>query len=83
MALSRTAVVLAASTAVVALAAAASVALLAPARAQSGPSACTCSAPVEVITSTLPTSPRAWVTNCQCGAQSCAVLNSQVLQCSK
>ncbi len=83
MALSRTAVVLAASTVVVALATAASVAIFSPARAQTATPACTCSAPIEVVTSTLPTSPRAWMTHCQCGAQSCAVLNGQVLQCSK
>ena len=53
------------------------------ARAQAGVAPCTCSAPVEVVTGALPTSARASITNCQCGAQSCAVLNSQVLQCSR
>lgn len=45
--------------------------------------ACICSGTVEVNAGTNPTSPRGWITNCQCGAQSCAVLNTQTLYCSK
>lgn len=54
-----------------------------PAQAQTGTAPCTCSSPVEIIAGSNPTSPRGWLTNCQCGVQSCAVLNDQALQCSK
>jgi hypothetical protein len=53
------------------------------AQAQTGLASCTCSNSVEIISGSNPTSPRGWLTNCQCGAQSCAVLNNQALQCSK
>lgn len=83
MALSRTlfGIVIAAST----LAVAGAIALggSSTAQAQAGIAPCSCSAPVEVVTGSLPTSARASITHCQCGPQSCAVLNSQVLQCSK
>lgn len=83
MNLSKTALVLGSVALVTTVATAVSMLHSAPARAQTAAPACTCSAPLEVIVSTLPTAPRAFITNCQCGAQSCAVLNSQVLQCSK
>ncbi len=57
--------------------------MIAPAEAQTGIAPCTCSNSVEIIAGSIPTSPRGWLIHCQCGAQSCAVLNNQALQCSK
>jgi len=69
--------------AAVVLAAIAASASFAPANADAGLAPCVCSAPVELLTGNLPTSPRASITHCECGAQSCAVLNNQALECSK
>jgi hypothetical protein len=81
MAVSKLTLVVAA--AAVVLAAIAASASFAPANADAGLAPCVCSAPVELLTGNLPTSPRASITHCECGAQSCAVLNNQALECSK
>ena len=81
MAVSKLTLVVAA--AAVVLAAIAASASFAPANADAGLAPCVCSAPVELLTGNLPTSPRASITHCECGAQSCAVLNNQALECAK
>jgi hypothetical protein len=83
MARSKTTLALAAAAVAIGLAALAAVSVYSPANADAGPAPCTCSAPVELLTGNLPTSPRASITHCECGAQSCAVLNNQALECSK
>jgi hypothetical protein len=83
MALTKTPLLLGLTAGAVLAAVAAATTMWLPAQAQTGTAACTCSNSVEIIAGSNPTSPRAWLTNCQCGAQSCAVLNSQILQCSK
>ena len=83
MARSRTTFALAVAAAAAGLAAIAEVTVFTPANADAGLAPCACSAPVELLTGNLPTSPRASITHCECGAQSCAVLNNQALECAK
>ena len=83
MASSRTTFALAVAAAAVGLAAIAAVTVFPAANADAGLAPCVCSAPVELLTGNLPTSPRASITHCECGAQSCAVLNNQALECAK
>lgn len=83
MAISKPKLLLAVAAGIAALVALTSTTLLAPANADAGLAHCVCSAPVDVLTGSLPTSPRASITHCQCGPQSCAVLNDQALECSR
>lgn len=83
MAASKITLLATAAAALAALVAIAATAVLAPANADAGLAPCACSAPVELLTGNLPTSPRASITHCQCGAQSCAVLNNQALECAR
>ena len=83
MATSTTKLLFAIALAAAVVAAVLSMTVFARAEADAGLAPCVCSAPVDVLTGSLPTSPRASITHCQCGEQSCAVLNDRALECSK
>jgi hypothetical protein len=61
----------------------AAVSVYTPANVDAVPAPCQCSAPVELLTGNLPASPRVSITYCECGTQSCTVLNNQALECAK